>query len=217
MGSMEVGTVQHRGRTPGTAPALRCPHPTVGKGLRPGGPGSAGSPTPPPGTAPPAPYTTRSRICSAAGWWLPAAPSRGWRWRLEVAGTHDQPPAQPLGLCEPAQGTHPRPRARTPRGGSASAPRCAGRGCPSPRSLPAAPPSLRRTRCPAVPLPAGPGMERPAPALFPSWGQGSWGLGGSWEWGHPQSGTRLRHSASPCGRERSGGAQRGQKCWGWAG
>lgn len=79
------------GRTPGTAPALRCPSPTVGKGLRMGGPGSAGSPTPPPGTAPPAPYMTRSRICSAAGWWLPAALSRGWRWHLEAAGNHDQP------------------------------------------------------------------------------------------------------------------------------
>lgn len=91
MGSMEVDTVQHQGRTPGTAPALRCPHPTVGKGFRLGGPGSAGSPRPPPGTAPPAPYTTRSRICSAAGWWLPAALSQGWRWCLGVAGTHDQP------------------------------------------------------------------------------------------------------------------------------
>lgn len=90
--------------------------------------------------------TKPNLLCS----WLVASRSTVSGLALASGGGRDprsapQPPAQPLGLCEPAQGTHPRPHARTPRGGSASAPRCAGRGCPSPRSLPAAPPSLRQT------------------------------------------------------------------------
>lgn len=123
--------------------------------------------------------TKPNLLCS----WLVASRSTVSGLALASGGGREprsapQPPALPLGLCEPAQGTHSRPRAPTPRGGSASAPRRAGRGCPSPRSLPAAPPSLRRTGCPAAPLPVVPVMEGPAPALFPSWGQGSWGAAG---------------------------------------
>lgn len=70
-----------------------------GWGLRRGGPGSAGRLPSPPGTAPPAPCTRQSRTCSAAGWWLPAAPSRGLRWRLGTAAQRSSAPlcGQPAG------------------------------------------------------------------------------------------------------------------------